>query len=665
MSSFMKSSKTCDQCRVRKIKCVGSDREKSASCDGCDKLSVDCTYDYIRKKPGRKNSLGLNVKRRQSFEGHPLQNDHREHSGAQRHRTQPHLPISHTGSHLPRALLALDERFPTTSSDRPAESPARAHISPSNQQLVAASAESPYKSIIDPNKSWLDSLLDGTGFPPVTASTDLVLNYNENPAHNADVNMSFASDQAQLLSLESLVGMNAFSNSPGKVETMSNQGSRREPQVEDLTNWTNITHFIALFLKYLYPLLPLIHKPTFSEQLATRRDLIDTDFRALLLSIVAYVISQLPTSRLVNDQFDIEGLKRLQRRCHRTCKALQRTYYGPTNSTQISTIIFDTFYLLSIGLGHTAGARLGQAIQLAYSMGMHSDAKTEALGLDPIEVQLRRRVFWQLYAADKTRAISGLPMMINDFQGVCSLPEPVDDEFITSQGSFAQPLSRPSPIAGFVACSKLFRIMSECFFHHRCIMSNMRTVDTAWTVSVEDRLHQLLRDFLDTTQDHSVNGNDTIKHMLAVQRANILITAAICKFALSDLRIALQVDKDQMGKEREVIAREIHSSLMNIPVEDLASNGESVRSKIFHIVCALCDQNPASAVDQGLIWDWYNMFSAISFVQMPPPPPEAALDSRANSPPPAAMQQQQQSQYPLPGPPTGSSSGITMNPGSI
>ena len=44
---------------------------------------------------------------------------------------------------------------------------------------------------------------------------------------------------------------------------------------------------------------------------------------------------------------------------------------------------------------------MGQAVQLAFSMGMHSDDKTNALGLDTIEVQLRRRVFWQLYASDK------------------------------------------------------------------------------------------------------------------------------------------------------------------------------------------------------------------------------------------------------------------------
>jgi hypothetical protein len=32
---------------------------------------------------------------------------------------------------------------------------------------------------------------------------------------------------------------------------------------------------------------------------------------------------------------------------------------------------------------------------------MHSDERTGALGLDAVEIQLRRRVFWQLYVSDK------------------------------------------------------------------------------------------------------------------------------------------------------------------------------------------------------------------------------------------------------------------------
>ncbi|WRT66016.1 uncharacterized protein IL334_002967 [Kwoniella shivajii] len=635
MSQSPRTSKTCDQCRTRKIKCVGSDRDQSNSCEGCSKISIECTYGYVKKKPGRKNILALAASARRQIEqsnsGHNGAGSSRLSPKSDSPNPQSSQSFSPTdGSHL--SISTLHE--PISVDTFPSQ--VLSSVIPQTQSISSFAFSSNMKELTDTSMNWLDSLLDDTSFPPIPSIAELRSDLSGTTANASEGQMAFFSDQAQLLFLESPVALQSYNNPPGMVETTVNSGVKGELQLEDLTSWSNITHFVALFLKYLYPLLPLVHRPTFSEQLAIRRDLIDTDFRALLLSIVAYVISQLPTSRLVNDQFDIDSLKRLQRRCHRACKALQRTYYGPTSSTQISTIIFDTFYLLSIGLGHTAGARLGQAIQLAYSMGLHSDAKTESLGLDPIEIQLRRRVFWQLYANDKTRAISGLPMMINDFQGVCSMPEAVDDEFITSQGSFPQPSSKPSAIAGFVAVSKLFRILSECFFHHRCIISNVRAIDPAWTVTAEDRLHQLLREVAETPPESSGDSSEIVKNMLAVQRANILITAAICKFALYDLRTALQLDKEQLAKEREGIAREIHSSLMNIPVEDLASNGESVRCKIFHIVCALYLQNPASGLDQDLIRDWYNMFSTISFVQMPPEP---ALDSRANSPPPTMQHQ--------------------------
>lgn len=233
--------------------------------------------------------------------------------------------------------------------------------------------------------SWLDSVVDsGMGiFGP--------LDFGGFDTFSGPGTAQFPSEQAQLLSLES----------PEVAAAAQQTHVRREPQLEDVTSWANISHYISLYLQYLWPLLPLVHRPTFAENLATRLDLRDTDFRALLLNIVAFTISQLPTSRLTTEQYDVEGLKRLQRRCHRTSSQLQRTYHSQVTLTQICIIIFDNFYLLSIGLTHTAASRLGQAVQLAFCLGLHSDAKTQALGLDPIEVQLRRRVFWQLYASDK------------------------------------------------------------------------------------------------------------------------------------------------------------------------------------------------------------------------------------------------------------------------
>lgn len=45
----------------------------------------------------------------------------------------------------------------------------------------------------------------------------------------------------------------------------------------------------------------------------------------------------------------------------------------------------------------------------------------------------------------------------------------------------------------------------------------------------------------------------------------------------------------------------------SIPVEDLASNGESVRAKVFHIVTTLCTQVPATDLNYDLVRDWCNM----------------------------------------------------------
>lgn len=155
---------------------------------------------------------------------------------------------------------------------------------------------------------------------------------------------------------------------------------------------------------------------------------------------------------------------------------------------------------------------------------------------------------------------------MNDFQGVPSLPEPTDDEHITSQGYFSQPTDRTSVLAGFVCLSKMFIIISECFFHHRSVASSttlaLPHVGIEWTYSAEDRLHGMLRDLPEAIQDPMKIGEPAARQVFALQRANVLITAAIAKFALYDLRAALHVDEEQLAREREANAREIYTLLM-------------------------------------------------------------------------------------------------------
>ena len=127
---------------------------------------------------------------------------------------------------------------------------------------------------------WLDSMLEGT----VAGSLGTSNNVAPELAFGSLDLTQFMSDQAHLLAQESPENM-AMSVSSRGEKLSRGMHSKREPQLEDVTSWANISHFISLFLQYLYPLEPLVHRPTFAENLATRRDLRDTDFRALLLSI--------------------------------------------------------------------------------------------------------------------------------------------------------------------------------------------------------------------------------------------------------------------------------------------------------------------------------------------------------------------------------------------
>ena len=155
---------------------------------------------------------------------------------------------------------------------------------------LSSFAFSPRNRIADLDLSWLDAMIEGTALGSFPVQDTPMADWTFN-------------DQAQLLALESPENastagsangtippsvLNSFGTSATSAMTFmqaSKVVAKREPQLEDVTTWANISHFISLFLQYLYPLLPLVHRPTFAEHLATRRDLRDSDFRALLLSI--------------------------------------------------------------------------------------------------------------------------------------------------------------------------------------------------------------------------------------------------------------------------------------------------------------------------------------------------------------------------------------------
>lgn len=59
-------------------------------------------------------------------------------------------------------------------------------------------------------------------------------------------------------------------------------------QIEDLAAWEDVRVFLNLYMEKQHVLVPLVHKPTFAQDVLKRRDKGDEVFRGLLCSLVAY-----------------------------------------------------------------------------------------------------------------------------------------------------------------------------------------------------------------------------------------------------------------------------------------------------------------------------------------------------------------------------------------
>lgn len=139
---------------------------------------------------------------------------------------------------------------------------------------------------------------------------------------------------------------------------------------------------------------------------------------------------------------------------------------------------------------------------------------------------------------------------MQDFEGVPDLPAAVDDDFITTQGMFPQPASRPSTMTGFVAVTKLFRIMSECLYRHRMIKHRPYGVDSRrnpsdefgetmdWIEHANNRIANIFDELPEVLRcgkplnEVSAGLGDDDRAVFGMQRANVIITIASIKFAL-------------------------------------------------------------------------------------------------------------------------------------
>ncbi|KAI8219490.1 hypothetical protein K4K54_009454, partial [Colletotrichum sp. SAR 10_86] len=144
---------------------------------------------------------------------------------------------------------------------------------------------------------------------------------------------------------------------------------------------------MADYLDLVYPLVPVVHRPTFRQDLASNRDLTDRDFFALLMSLVALTVGLLPSRFRVYRAVDPEvGIRFETRTAFINCCAematrlRDATYFDQINSRKWAVSMFDIEFM-----------------QLGRLLGLHRISDYD--GLNCIETQLRKKAFWLLFYA--------------------------------------------------------------------------------------------------------------------------------------------------------------------------------------------------------------------------------------------------------------------------
>lgn len=99
------------------------------------------------------------------------------------------------------------------------------------------------------------------------------------------------------------------------------------------------------------------------------------------------------------------------------------------------------------------------AVAASLQMGLH---RSVTAGLDPIERETRKRVFWTVRNMETyICAILGLPTMMHDEDIDQDMPAEVDDEYITRDGILPQPDDRLPAAMAMNAYTKLVQIFAK------------------------------------------------------------------------------------------------------------------------------------------------------------------------------------------------------------
>lgn len=127
--------------------------------------------------------------------------------------------------------------------------------------------------------------------------------------------------------------------------------------------------------------------------------------------------------------------------------------------TSLQAILFMIMFLQSTANLSTCYSYIGIALRSSLRMGLHRNL---SFNFNPIEREVRRRVFWVIRKMDLyVSALLGFPNMLSSEDIDQELPLEIDDEYITKDAILPMPKDKISLYAASNAHARLMIILAK------------------------------------------------------------------------------------------------------------------------------------------------------------------------------------------------------------
>lgn len=392
------------------------------------------------------------------------------------------------------------------------------------------------------------------------------------------------------------------------------------------------------FLTSIYPLIPVVHRPSFRIDLSENRDAYDNNFLGLIVAICAVVVA------ILRSKFDTyrnlhSGPPWAQSRVDviGRCYSLLISIRGPEYFDEIGYQKWAASYLISIAffqVGEHNRARMVEVecMQLGRLLNLHRIEQYR--DLDCIETQLRKKGFWLLFYGYIHAQVQNLRKERLTYLDHATLesinlgslmPMDIEDEQIFKHQILPSPRPGLSLTTGFNIHSRIFWLALESPYGISgpdCLCCRARS-PTAQAAHLKSRLKEL-RYVLDdmpmelrlyATQDQRPDLTLATSSQLATLRANIHVTQLWLQSILLDHLDSISSPQENWP-DREVISSQLLHVLYNISQEDIEPNGLHLVYKVRDVAvgllaCPFSLPDPSAKRAQGHVREFTDIMARL------------------------------------------------------